>query len=121
MIGPAGANVLALTGPGVAFLLVGAAAVAIFAGLESAGLRRLGSAPTAPTDPASPTSPASAACSTREWPWAAGDAVTAFGPLAELVTSGGCGLVRPATSAVRIRMVVRQARRWLFTPSRSHG
>lgn len=42
MIGLAGTNVLALTGPGEAFLLVGAAAVAIFAGLESAGLRRLG-------------------------------------------------------------------------------
>ncbi|MFF7943040.1 hypothetical protein ACFZC5_25295 [Nocardia gamkensis] len=42
MIGLAGTNVLALTGPGVAFLLVGAAAVASFAGLESAGLRRLG-------------------------------------------------------------------------------
>ncbi|MFE7745509.1 hypothetical protein [Nocardia sp. NPDC057455] len=42
MIVLAGANVLALTGLGVAFLLVGAAAVALFAGLEFAGLRRLG-------------------------------------------------------------------------------
>ncbi|MEU1959267.1 hypothetical protein [Nocardia sp. NPDC019304] len=42
MIGLAGSGVFALTGPGVAFLLAGAAAVATFAGLEFAGLRRLG-------------------------------------------------------------------------------
>jgi hypothetical protein len=41
MLGLAGSDVLALTGLGVAFLLVGAAAVASFAGLEFAGLRRL--------------------------------------------------------------------------------
>ncbi|MEU2040692.1 hypothetical protein [Nocardia niwae] len=41
MIGLAGSGVLALTGLGVAFLLVGAAAVATFAGLELAGLGRL--------------------------------------------------------------------------------
>ncbi|MGY2116917.1 hypothetical protein ACW9HR_23700 [Nocardia gipuzkoensis] len=42
MLGLAGSDVLALTGLGVVFLLVGAAAVASFAGLELAGLRRLG-------------------------------------------------------------------------------
>ncbi|MGV9723350.1 hypothetical protein [Nocardia beijingensis] len=42
MIGLAGSGFFALTGPGVAFLLAGAAAVATFAGLEFAGLRRLG-------------------------------------------------------------------------------
>ncbi|WP_280256060.1 hypothetical protein [Nocardia abscessus] len=42
MLGLAGSDVLALTGLGVAFLLVGAATVASFAGLEFAGLRRLG-------------------------------------------------------------------------------
>ncbi|WP_039796912.1 hypothetical protein [Nocardia araoensis] len=42
MIGLAGSGVFALTGPGVAFLLSGAAAVAAFAGLEFAGLRRFG-------------------------------------------------------------------------------
>ncbi|WP_159840255.1 hypothetical protein [Nocardia sp. CY41] len=41
MIGLAGSGVLALTGPGVVFLLVGAVAVAAFAGLEFAGLRAL--------------------------------------------------------------------------------
>ncbi|MGK8505392.1 hypothetical protein [Nocardia asiatica] len=38
----AGSGALALTGLGVAFLLVGAAVVAVFAGLECAGLRGLG-------------------------------------------------------------------------------
>lgn len=42
MTGLAGSDVLALTGLGLAFLLVGAAVVATFAGLEFAGLRRLG-------------------------------------------------------------------------------
>ncbi|WP_040776243.1 hypothetical protein [Nocardia pneumoniae] len=42
MIALAGCGVLPLTGLGVAFLLVGAVAVALFAGLECAGLRRLG-------------------------------------------------------------------------------
>ncbi|MGW4715629.1 hypothetical protein [Nocardia sp. NPDC004260] len=42
MIGLAGSGFFALTGLGIAFLLAGAAAVATFAGLEFAGLRRLG-------------------------------------------------------------------------------
>ncbi|MBF6165018.1 hypothetical protein IU486_09560 [Streptomyces gardneri] len=42
MIGLAGSGVLALTGLGVVFLLIGAATVATFAGLECAGLRELG-------------------------------------------------------------------------------
>lgn len=42
MIGLAGSGVLPLTGLGVLFFIVGAVAVAIFAGLEFAGLRRLG-------------------------------------------------------------------------------
>ncbi|MGK8524454.1 hypothetical protein ACRS6B_24170 [Nocardia asteroides] len=41
MLGLAGSDVLALTGPGVVFLCLGAAAVAAFAGLEFAGLRAL--------------------------------------------------------------------------------
>ncbi|WP_067477348.1 hypothetical protein [Nocardia amamiensis] len=42
MIGLAGSGLLPLTGLGVVFFIVGAVAVAIFAGLEFAGLRRLG-------------------------------------------------------------------------------
>jgi uncharacterized membrane protein len=42
MIGLAGSGVLGLTGLGVVFLLIGAATVATFAGLEFAGLRELG-------------------------------------------------------------------------------
>ncbi|MBF6299617.1 hypothetical protein IU459_19025 [Nocardia amamiensis] len=42
MIGLAGSGVLPLTGLGVMFFIIGAVAVAIFAGLEFAGLRKLG-------------------------------------------------------------------------------